>query len=295
MCTSVSAAVSVLWASATSGASSRVTSRNSQKLEEGDGRTHTPPSSEGLGRLCISPPPLFRLALLLLSSPFDKWWDREPGVRLCRSGRGPRLEAGFRLAGTGRGAGCARGSGLPSRARPVLSSYSIPFPFLSPTLKGTENFVGIHGFLWLSFVLNLSKFEFIQSQQSGIQQNQLSTGKYCTLRLAWPGVRGWLLGHRGGEYHLRGQMYQRCPQAQQSLAAQQCLAAPALPNTQNKPGQVRSQRKLKGNSTAGVARSFFEASLQLRLLTALGGQRAHVSALPVGWGLRRAPGALSWP
>ncbi|KAB0397430.1 hypothetical protein E2I00_011152, partial [Balaenoptera physalus] len=54
-------------------------------------------------------------------------------------------------------------------------------------------------------------------------------------------------------------------QAEQPLAARQCLAVPHLCLCfRNPPGRVRPGRKLKANSTADEARTFYEASLQQR-------------------------------
>lgn len=76
-----------------------VSSRNSYKVEGGEKRTH-PLARRDLGDFEFPLPPLFRRALLLLSSPFDKWWGWErwePGadMRLAQ-GRGSSLETGFR-------------------------------------------------------------------------------------------------------------------------------------------------------------------------------------------------------
>lgn len=78
---------------------SGVTSRNSYKVEGGEKRTH-PLARRDLGDFEFPLPPLFRRALLLLSSPFDKWWGWErwePGADVRPAqGRGSSLETGFR-------------------------------------------------------------------------------------------------------------------------------------------------------------------------------------------------------
>ena len=95
-------------------------------------------------------------ALLLLSSPFDKWWGRE------RRGAGSQFVSALGGAGAGPGEpvstgahpalsplGAEVGCGTcPRRARPLLSHHLIPLSLLSvclclPLNSDTENFLGV--------------------------------------------------------------------------------------------------------------------------------------------------------
>nr|XP_051680328.1 sterile alpha motif domain-containing protein 1 [Oryctolagus cuniculus] len=197
------------------------TSRNSQKLRGGERRTHPLPRNDLED--FESPLPRFSaLALLLLSSPFDKWWGwerRQPGA----AGRGPSRDTRFPPARTRRGAGHARGSlgseACLGRARSLLLASPRPPPLSpAPTPHGYRELSGEStGFLWLSFVFHLSEC----SQLAGVGRGNGSR-LACTLT---PRPSAGLEVSPGAGGGLRGQLAGRRPEVERPSAAGQCLAA----------------------------------------------------------------------
>lgn len=132
-----------------------MTSKNSQKLEGGERRVHPLPRKD-LEDFDSPLPPFSAPALLLLSSPFDKWWGWERWGAGSQSvpalgggGRGPGLETRFPPS-LARPVPCRRRSrvwDLPSGcSRSPLSPphSSLPhFCLCLPLRTGTENFLGV--------------------------------------------------------------------------------------------------------------------------------------------------------
>ncbi|XP_078290216.1 uncharacterized protein LOC132684654 [Panthera onca] len=204
------------------------------------------------------PSPTFPPGSSFVVKSFDKWWGRErgePGASLYpRGGQGPGLATRFPPALSPKRRGVGSGT-CPPQARPLLSNRPIPLsPFFcfSPTPHRYRELSG-----------NRRDFSAVCAAciriNSALRHPAGNGSRFECTQMHRPSTG---LGVAPGD-HAAALDYQRS----------QPGSCPSLPGSARQPpplvmlrpslGRVRPRRKLKANSSANDARTFFDASLTL--------------------------------